>query len=111
MDLAGFRNCLAEYTMHTLSPCYGLLTTLVVLNSVARWCNTAQFLQKWCNLYAGVHGRRKDFIQGGTSGFFQTFFHRWPKVVKFGCFHSHLKTALFAEIFNFLPPSDTHACV
>jgi len=38
--LARFRNCLAEYTVHSLSPCYGLLTALVMLNSAARWCNT-----------------------------------------------------------------------
>jgi len=23
VNLAGFRNCLAEYTVHSLSPCYG----------------------------------------------------------------------------------------
>ena len=23
---------------------------LMLLNSVARWCNTTQFLQNWCNL-------------------------------------------------------------
>ena len=34
--LAGFRNCLTEYTAHSLSPCYGLLTALVLFNSVAR---------------------------------------------------------------------------
>jgi len=45
-NLAGFRNCLAEYTVHSLSPCYGLLTALVLLNSVVRWCNTTQFFTK-----------------------------------------------------------------
>jgi len=74
VNLAGFRNCLTEYTVHGLSACYGLLTALVLLNSVARWCNTTEFLQQWCNLYACVHGRRKDFIQWGTSGVFQKFF-------------------------------------
>ena len=34
-NLARFRNCLAEYAVHSLSPCYGLLTALVLLNSVA----------------------------------------------------------------------------
>jgi len=45
-NLEGFRNCLAEYTVHSLSPCYGLLTALVLLNGIARWCNTTQFLTK-----------------------------------------------------------------
>jgi len=46
VNFAGFRNCLAEYTVQTLSPCYGLLTELVLLNSVARWCITTQFFTK-----------------------------------------------------------------
>jgi len=48
VNFAGFRNCLAEYTVHSLSPCYGLLTELVLLNNVAnaRWCNTTQFFTK-----------------------------------------------------------------
>jgi len=45
-NLAEFRKCLAEYIVHSLSPCYGLLTALVWLNSVARWCNTTQFFAK-----------------------------------------------------------------
>jgi len=44
--LAGFSNCLAEYTVHSLSPRYGLLTALALLNSVARWWNTTQFFRK-----------------------------------------------------------------
>jgi len=44
--LAGFRNCLAEYTVHSLLPCYGLLTALVLLNSVTRWWNTTHFFTK-----------------------------------------------------------------
>jgi len=46
VNLAGFRNCLAEYTVHSLSPCCGLLTALALLNSVARLRNTAYFSQK-----------------------------------------------------------------
>jgi len=46
-NLAGFRNCLVEYTVHSRScHCYGLLTASVVLNSVARWGNTARFFTK-----------------------------------------------------------------
>jgi len=26
VNLTGFRNCLAKYTVNSLSPCYGLLT-------------------------------------------------------------------------------------
>jgi len=45
-NLAGFRNCLAEFTVHSLSPCNGLLTALALLNSVARWCNATIFFAK-----------------------------------------------------------------
>jgi len=45
-SLKGFRDCWAGYTVHSLLPCYGLLAALVVLNSVARWCNTTQFFTK-----------------------------------------------------------------
>ena len=45
-NLAGFRNCLAEYTEHSLSPCYTSLSALVLLNSVARWCTTTPFFTK-----------------------------------------------------------------
>ena len=106
--MSGFRNCLAKYTVHSLSPCYGSLTAVVLLNSVARWCSTTKFLQKWCNLYACLHGRRKDFIQWILSKVFQwgaKSCEIWflPLTTK--------KTAFFAEIFKFLSPSDTHVCV
>jgi len=32
--------CLAKDTVHSLSSCYGLLTALVLFNSVAICCNT-----------------------------------------------------------------------
>jgi len=65
-NLAGFRNCLAEYAVHSLSPWYGLLAALVLLSSVARWCNTTQFFHKnGVILHACVHGRRKEFFQEG----------------------------------------------
>jgi len=35
-NLAGFRNCLAEYTVHSLSPCYGLFTAFVLLNNICQ---------------------------------------------------------------------------
>jgi len=54
INLAGFRNCLAEYTVLSLSPCYGLLTALVLLNSVVRWYNTTQFFTKMVQFYMFV---------------------------------------------------------
>jgi len=41
-----------------------------VVNSVARWCNrpmTQFFIKNGVISHAFVHGRRKDFYQGGTS--------------------------------------------
>jgi len=53
--LAGFRNCLAEYTVHSLSPYYELLyNTIFHKNGVIS--------------HACVHGRRKEFFQGVTQG-------------------------------------------
>jgi len=75
MNLVGFRNRLAEYTVRSLSPCYGLLTELVLLNSVAAWCNTAQLFAKMVSLYMLVcMGVGRNFSRGGTSGLFQKFF-------------------------------------
>jgi len=84
MNLAGFRNCLAEYTVHSLSPCYGLLTAFALLSSVARWCNTTQFFTKMVSFYMLVcMGVGRNFPGVVTSGFLQKFFYGGPKVVKF----------------------------
>jgi len=84
VNLAGFRNCLAEYIVHSLSPCYGLLTAFVLLNSAARWCNTIQFFTKVVSFYMLVcMGVGRNFSVGATSGFLQNFFYGGPKVVKF----------------------------
>jgi len=89
VNLAGFRDCLAEYTVHSLSPCYGLLTAFVLLNSVARWCNTTQFFTKMVSFYMLVcMGVGRNFSRGATSGLLQTFFYGGPKVVKFVFYHS-----------------------
>jgi len=64
--LVGFRNCLAEYTVHCLSPCYGLLAALVLLNSVARWCNNTIFHKNGVILHACLRRCRKKFFQGGA---------------------------------------------
>jgi len=37
---------LAEYTVHSLSSCYGLHTALVLFNLVARWSNATQIFAK-----------------------------------------------------------------
>jgi len=113
VNLSGFLNCLAEYTRHRLSPCYGLPTALGLLNSVARWCkyNTI-FHKNVAILHACVHEHRKEFFQRGTSGLFQKFFCGGPKVVKFDFYHSKLRKQRFLLKFsNSCPPSDTHACV
>jgi len=61
--------------------------------------------------HACVHGRRKDFIQGGTSRFFQKFLQRGAKSGEI-CFLplETRKTEFFAEIFKFLPPF-RHPCL
>ena len=62
-------NCVANCFMHSLSPCYGLLTTLVFLNSVARWfIQHIFFFQKWCNLACLCAWAAEGFFPG---------VHRW----------------------------------
>ena len=79
-NLAGCRNCLTECTVHSQSPCYGLLTALVLLNIVGRWCNTTQFFTKMVSFYMLVcTGVGRNFSRGGTSGFFQKFFYGGKK--------------------------------
>jgi len=69
VNLPGFRNCLAGYTVHRLSPCYGLLTALVLLNSVARWCNTPQFFTKMVSFYMLVcMGVGRNFSERSPRG-------------------------------------------
>jgi len=65
-NLAGFRNGLAEYTVHSLSPCYGLLTALVLLNSAARCCNTTHVFTKMVSFYMLVcMSVRRNVSRGG----------------------------------------------
>jgi len=60
-------------------------------------------LQKWCNLYACVHGRQKDFFRGVLVDFSKSL----SRAAKLGetCFLplETKKTAFFAELFKFLP--------
>jgi len=71
VNLAGFRNCLTEYTVHSLSPCYGLLTALVLLNSVAIWCNTKKWRNFTCLLCAWAS--EGIFPVGALVGFSKSF--------------------------------------
>jgi len=88
---------LAEYAVHSLSPCCGLLTALLLLNSVARWWNTANLFPKWCNFTCLCAWASEGFIQGGTSGFFWKFLQGRLKVVKFVFYHSKRRKRLFAN--------------
>jgi len=102
-NLAGFLNCLAEYTVHSLSPCYDLLNALVLLNSVTRWCNITQFFNG-AFLHACVHGRRKfSFPEGSTSEFFQVVIGG-PAVVRFVFYHSKLREQPFLLKFQIPAP-------
>jgi len=113
VNLAGFRNCLAAYTVHSLSPCYALLTALVLLNSVARWCNATQFFTKKCHFTCLCAWALEGIIPWGvTNGFFQKFFCVGPNVVKFILYHSKLRKEHFLLKFsNSFPSSDTHMIV
>jgi len=50
-NLAGFCYCLAEYIVHSQSPCCTSLSALVLLNSVARWCTTTPFFAKMVSFH------------------------------------------------------------
>jgi len=74
-DLTGLPNYLAEYTVHSLSPCFGLLTAVADLLSlhgigVVKQCfqivkYNAIFYKNGVILHACVHGRQKHFSRGG----------------------------------------------
>ena len=111
VNLAGFRNCLTEYTVHTLSPGYELLTALVLLNNVARWCNTTQFFTKILKkaFYLLVcNGCWKELFQRGHEWIFPSV-STGANVVKFGFYHSKFRTQPFLLNFsNSCPSSNTH---
>ena len=72
------------------------------------------FSQKWCHLHACVHGRRKEFFQGGaTSRFFQKFFYGAAKNGEIWFLPLEItKTAFLADILKFLPLfGHPYACV
>jgi len=110
-NLAGFRNCLAEYIVHSLSSCYGLLTAFVLLTSAARWCNTTQLFTKMVSFYMLVcMGVGRNFSRGGTSGFLLKFFYGGPKVVKFG-FTTRNREQHFCWNFQIPAPLPTPICL
>jgi len=86
---------------------------LVLLNSVARWCNTTQFFTKMVSFYMLVcMGVGIIFPGGATSGFFQKFFYGGPKVVKFAFYRSKFRKQHFLLKFsNSCPSSDIHMLV
>ena len=88
-----------------LSPCYGLLTALVLLNNVARWCNTIQFFTKVVPFYILLCiGVGRNFPGGVLSKFFKAFFYGGAKSGEI-CFLplEIRKTEFLAKIFKFLP--------
>jgi len=93
--------------------CYGLLTGLVLLNSVDRWRNTTQFLQKWCNFVCLCAWASEGFYPGGALVDFSNSFSKGaPKVVKFIFYLSKLRKQHFLLKFsNSCHNSNTHACV
>jgi len=99
--LAGFPNCLAEYTGHSLSPYHGLLIALVLLNNVARRCNFI-CLCAWAS---------EGFYPEGALVAFSKVFPRGAKSGEI-CFLplATKKTTLLLKFSNFFPPSNTHAC-
>jgi len=59
-----------------------------------------------------VHGHRRGFFQGEALVYFSKSFSRGAKSGEIWfLLLENKKTPFFAEIFKFLPPSDTHACV
>jgi len=60
VNLAEFRKCLAEYTVHNLVIVFGLATPLLLLNSIARCCNKTKFFTKMVLFYMLVC--RKNFV-------------------------------------------------
>ena len=99
--------------MHSLSHCYGLLTALVLLNSVARWCNAKQFLQKLCNFTCLCAWASEGSFPGRTLVDFSKSFSRGAKSGEICILpHSKLRKEPFLLKFsNFWIHSDTHALV
>jgi len=96
--------------VHSLSHYYGLLTALVLMNSVARCCNTTQF---FANYGVSAHacvvvcmGVGKIFSRGALVDFSKRF-SRGAKVAKFVFYLSKLRKQHFLLKFsNSCLPSD-----
>jgi len=100
-NLAGFCNCLAEYTVHSLSPCCTSLTALVLLNSVAKWCTTTPFFTKMVSFYILVcMGVGRNLSRGATSGLFQMFLYGVAKTPICLCF-GNVHATLLKDLGNF----------
>ena len=111
LQFGRIRNCLAECTVHSLSPCCGLLTALMLWNSDARWCNTTQFFHKnSVILHACLHGRRKDLFRGALVEFSKSCCMGGQKWWNLFLPLKTMKTALLPTILKFLPPF-RHPCL
>ena len=117
MNLAGFRNCLAEYTVHSLSPCYGLHTAFVLLNSVARWCNITQFFTKMVSFSMLVFSQKRChftwvseriFPWGALVDFYRSFSTGTKSGEVWFLSLEIKKTAFLLKFSNSCPSSDTH---
>jgi len=96
----------------SLSLCYGLLTALVLLNSVARWRNTTQFFTKMMSFCLHVcMGFGRNFSRGGPLVDFPKVFLRGAKVVKFVFCHSKLRKRHFCWNFQIPAPVRTPTCL
>jgi len=79
VNLVEFRNCLAEYTVRSLSTSYELLTVLVLMNIAARWFNTAQFFKKVCNFTYLCAWASEGIFPRGPLVYFPTVFLGYQK--------------------------------
>ena len=108
-NLAGFRNCSAECTVHSLSPCYGLLTAFVLLDSVARQFHTTQFFTKMISFYMLVcTGVGRNFSREGYQWIFTKVFLHGAKSGEIWFLPLEIKKTFLLKFSNSCPPSDTH---
>jgi len=112
-NLAGFRNCLAEYTVHSLSPCYTSLSPLVLLNSVARWCNTTNIFTIMVSFYMLVcMGVGRNFSRRAHQWIFPNVFLRKAKSGEIWFLTLGIKkTAFLLKNFSNSCPLPTPICL
>ena len=100
-NLAGFCYCLAEYIVHSQSPCCTSLSALVLLNSVARWCTTTQFFTKMVSFHMLVcMGVGRNLSREASSGFCQMFLYGVAKTTICLCV-GKVRATLLKNLGNF----------